>query len=220
MKIQWDLVGERFYETGIDRGVLFVYDSATKMYKPGVAWNGLISVSESPSGAEANAQYADNIKYLNLISAEEFGASIEAFTYPNEFAACEGSIEAKPGLAVNQQKRSMFALCYRTLMGSDAEGTDLGYKLHLVYNSMASPTDRSYTTINESPEAMTFSWEITTTPEPVEGYKPMASITIDSVEADPDCLTALENILYGGESTESRLVLPNELITVMTPAAG
>lgn len=219
-KITWDNVGERIYETGVDRGVLFVYDSALKTYKTGVAWNGLISVSESPSGAEPNPQYADNIKYLNLISQEEFGASVEAFTYPDEFAACEGSVEAAGGLAVNQQTRAMFGLCYRTLVGSDSDGTDHGYKLHIIYNALAAPTDRTYTTINESPEAMTFSWEITTTPVPVTGFKPTACVVIDSTEASEETLTALENVLYGEGDEDSRLPLPDEVITIMTPAAG
>lgn len=219
-KLIWDKTGERTYETGVDRGVLFVYDPTTKSYKNGVAWNGLISVSESPSGAEANPQYADNIKYLNLISPEEFGASVEAFTYPDEFAICEGSKSAADGLAVNQQTRSKFALCYRTLLGSDTDGTDHGYKLHIIYNAMAAPTDRSYTTISDSPEAMTFSWDLTTTPEPVTGYKPSACLIIDSVEADDDTLAALEDKLYGGESTESSLPLPDQVLSIMTPAAG
>lgn len=223
-KIIWDKSGERIYETGVDRGVLYVFDKDEADYGAGVPWNGLISVSENPTGAEANAQYADNIKYLNLVSAEEFEASVEAFTYPNEFAACDGSVVFKPGLTVNQQSRSKFALCYRTLVGSDTEDLDHGYKLHLVYGALASPTDKSYGTETESPEAMTFSWDITTTPVEVTGYKPTACLIIESHNADADGLAALEAILYGTDgalpANAPRIPLPDEVLTTMTPANG
>ncbi len=219
-KIEWDIIGERTYETGVDRGVLFVYDASGKVFKKGVPWNGLIGVTENPSGAEPNPQYADNIKYLNLVSAEEFGAGIEAFMYPNEFAACEGATDIVKGIAISQQTRSMFALCYRTLVGTDTEGTDHGYKIHIIYNALASPTDKSYATVNDTPEAMTFSWDITTTPVPVTGFKPTACVIIESMDADEDCLAALEDILYGSASSDSRLPMPDEIISVMTPAEG
>lgn len=215
-RIVWDNVGERFYETGVDRGVLYVQQEGA--YPSGVAWNGLTAVTESPSGAEANPQYADNIKYLNLISAEEFGATIEAFTYPDEFAACDGSVEPVEGVILGQQARKAFGLAYRTLVGNDTEGQDHGYKLHLVYNAMAAPSEKAYATVNDSPEAITFSWEVTTTPVPVTDYKPTASITIDSRTVDATKLTALEDILYGSEGqTGPRLPLPNEIITLLTP---
>lgn len=214
-RIVWDNVGERFYETGVDHGVLYVQQEGA--YPSGVAWNGLTAVTESPSGAEANPQYADNIKYLNLISAEEFGATIEAFTYPDEFAACDGSVEPVGGVILGQQPRKAFGLAYRTLVGNDTEGQDHGYKLHLVYNAMAAPSEKAYATVNDSPEAITFSWEVTTTPVPVTNHKPTASITIDSRTADETKLKALEDILYGSEgATGPRLPLPDEIITLLT----
>jgi len=219
-KIVWDETGKRFYETGIDHGVLFVMD-ANGAYPKGVAWNGLTGVTESPSGAEASPQYADNIKYLNLVSAEEFGATIEAFTYPDEFAVCDGSAEAVLGVKFGQQSRKQFGLAYRTLLGNDVAGQELGYKLHLIYGAMAAPSEKGYQSINDSPEALTFSWEVTTTPVEVAGFKPTASIVIDSTKADAAKLAALEIILYGtAPSTEGRLPLPAEVITLMTPAAG
>lgn len=221
-KIVWDETGKRFYETGIDRGVLYVMDNVGA-YPKGVAWNGLTGITESPSGAEANPQYADNIKYLNLVSAEEFGATIEAFTYPDEFAACDGSAEPVVGVRLGQQSRKQFGLAYRTLMGNDVDGQSYGYKLHLIYGATAAPTEKGYQSINDSPEAITFSWEVTTTPPEVSGYKPTASIVIDSKKADATKLAALEAILYGvagTPGTEGRLPLPAEVITLMTPSAG
>lgn len=194
--LTWDAVGERFYETGVDHGVLYIPDVAG-IYNTGFAWNGLVTVTESPSGAEASAQYADNIKYLNMISAEEFGATIEAYTYPEEFGQCDGSVMPEPGVVVGQQGRKMFGLCYRTRLGNDVEGTDLGYKLHLMYGCQAAPSEKAYATINESPEAISFSWEVTTSPAPVTGYKPTSLIVIDSTVVAPADLAALEALLYG-----------------------
>lgn len=214
-KIVWDEVGKRIYETGVDHGVLYPVGTGGT-YPEGVAWNGLISVTESPSGAEAEAFYADNIKYLNLMSAEEFGATIEAFTYPDEWVQCDGSAEPLPGLIVGQQTRKTFGLCYRTLLGNDVEGQDYGYKLHLIYGALAAPSEKSYQTINDSPEALTLSWEITTTPVPVPNLKPTASLTINSTLVDPVKLAALEAILYGDATNEARLPLPAEVITLLT----
>ena len=220
----WDQVGERTYETGVDHGVLYMPD-ATGAYAEGVAWNGLTSVSETPSGAESNAQYADNIKYLNLISAEEFGATIEAFTYPDGFAEYDGLVTPQPGVVVGQQPRKMFGLSYRTRLGNDVEGDEHGYKLHLVYGCIASPSEKAYNTINDSPEAITFSWEISTTPVPVTGYKPTSLIVVDSTIVDPGDLTALEAELYGGVAA-AHLPLPDEVIAMFatggsgTPATG
>ncbi len=211
----WDQVGDRLYETGVDHGVLYVPDVGGA-YATGVAWNGLTSVSETPSGAESTAQYADNIKYLNLISAEEFGATIEAFTYPDEFAQFDGLAVPAPGVAVGQQTRKMFGLSYRTRLGNDVEGDDHGYKLHLVYGCNASPSEKAYNTINDSPEAITFSWEISTTPVPVTGYKPTSLIVVDSSVVDPTDLTALEAELYGGVAA-ANLPSPDEVIALFTP---
>lgn len=196
MKISWDNSGEKLYETGLDQGVLYPINASGK-YTPGVPWNGLTSVSESPSGAEASPLYADNIKYLNLYSAEEFGATVEAYTYPDEFAVCDGTAELATGVKLGQQSRKVFGLSYRTLIGNDVDGQDHGYKLHLLYGCMASPSEKAYQTVNDSPEAITFSWELTTTPVNVTGFKPTASIVIDSTKADADKLAALEKILYG-----------------------
>lgn len=212
-KIIWDKAGEHYYETGVDRGVL--YPTLNGAYQTGVAWNGLTSVSESPSGAESTAQYADNIKYLNLISAEEFGATVEAFTYPDEFAVCDGSAEPAPGVMIGQQTRRPFGLCYRTLLGNDLQNTDFGYKIHLIYGATAAPSERAYATVNDSPEAITFSWSITTTPVEVPGYKPTASLTIDSTKVSADNLAKLENILYGDDATEPRLPMPKEVIDLV-----
>jgi hypothetical protein len=218
--IQWDKVGEKVYETGVDHGVYYALDALLGTYPKGVAWNGLVSITESPSGAEANPQFADNIKYLNLLSAEEFGGTIEAFTYPAEFAASNGELEAEQGVTVAQQARVPFGLAYRTIVGNDSAGQAYGYKLHLVYGCLVSPSEKAYQTINESPEAITFSWEFTTTPAPVTGFKPTASIVIDSTVADPEALAALEVILYGvtgTPNTEGRLPLPDEVVTLMAP---
>jgi hypothetical protein len=211
MELTWDEVGERRYETGVDRGVLYLPDN-TGAYIEGYAWNGLTTVTESPSGAESNPQYADNIKYLNLVSAEEFGATIEAFTYPDEFGQCDGTAEPQPGIYIGQQGRRSFGLAYRTRIGNDLDGTDHGYRLHLVYGALAAPSEKAYATINDSPEAITFSWEVTTTPVSVDGFKPTALLTIDSTKVAADDLAALEEILYGTESDDARLPLPDEVI--------
>lgn len=214
-KLSWDQVGERFYETGVDHGVLYVVES-DGTYGEGVAWNGLVSVTESPSGAEPNPQYADNIKYLNLMSAEEFGATIEAFTYPDEFAACDGTAFPSDGVSLGQQPRRTFGLSYRTLVGNDVDGTEHGYKLHLVYGALASPSEKAYNTVNESPEAITFSWEISTTPVEVEGFKPTAILTIDSTKVASADLEALEALLYGDESAEPILPLPDAVLDLFS----
>jgi len=211
--LEWDQVGERRYETGVDHGVLYIPDGGGA-YTNGVAWNGLTSVTESPSGAEPNAQYADNIKYLNLFSAEEFSASIEAFTYPAEFEQFDGLAVPTPGVAVGQQRRGVFGLSYRTKVGNDIEGDDHGYKLHLVYGCQASPSEKAFNTINDSPEALTFSWDISTTPVAVTGLKPTSILTIDSTKVDADSLAALETILYGAPGVDPRLPLPDEVIAM------
>lgn len=219
-KLTWDDTGKRLYETGVKQGVLYLLDE-DGTYKNAVAWNGLTAVTESPSGAEATALYADDIKYLSLMSAEEFGATIEAYTYPEEFAQCDGSASLATGVYIGQQARKTFGMCYKTTLGNDVEGNDYGYKLHIIYGAKASPSEKAYATINDSPEAITFSWEITTTPVNVTGAKPTASLVIDSTKADPTKLAALEDILYGkdGDSaTEPRLPLPDEIKTLMTAA--
>lgn len=214
-KLTWDNTGERIFETGVKQGVLYPIQSGGK-YTKGVAWNGLTAVTESPSGAEATALYADDIKYLNLLSNEEFGATIEAYTYPDEFAECDGSAELATGVMIGQQKRKTFGLCYRTTIGNDVEGNDYGYKLHLVYGCLAAPSEKGYSTINDNPDAITFSWEVSTTPVNVEGFKPTSQITIDSTKADPTKLAALEAVLYGGTETEAKLPLPDEVATLMS----
>ena len=218
-KLVWDKTGDRLYETGVKNGVLYIPTAG--VYSKGVAWNGLTAVTESPSGAEATALYADDTKYLSLMSTEEFGATIEAYTYPDEFAACDGSAELADGVMIGQQKRSTFGLCYKTTIGNDTEGNDHGYKMHITYGAQAKPSERAYATINDSPEAITFSWEITTTPVNVTGAKPTASLVIDSTKADPSKLAALEDILYGKDGepgNEPRLPLPDEIKTLMTAA--
>ncbi len=218
----WDKTGERFYETGVSKGVLYVADKAAPGgFAPGVAWNGLTSVTESPTGAEPTALYADNIKYLNLMSIEEFEATIEAYTYPDEFAACDGSAEIAQGALIGQQKRVEFAMCYQTKVGNDQD-PDLGYKLHIIYGALASPSERAYETVNDSPDAIAFSWDITTTPVEVTGYKPTALVTIDSTKADAAKLQTVLDALYGtngtgdpDSGTEPRLVMPNELVTML-----
>lgn len=218
-KLVWDKTGERFYETGIKKGVLYPQER-DGTYPLGVAWNGLISVAENPTGAEVTSIYADNIKYLNLISAEEFGATIEAYTYPDEFAECDGSAEIAKGVMIGQQTRKPFGLSYVTTLGNDTDGNEYGYKIHIIYGALASPSGKEYTTINDTPEAITFTWEITTTPVDVPGYKPTSCITIDSTKVDPAKLAALEEILYGTEDSDPRLPLPDEIIALMTPAEG
>lgn len=209
--LTWDNVGERTYETGVDRGVLYI-PNTDGVYNDGVAWNGLTSVSESPTGAEANAMYADNIKYLNLYSAEEFGATIEAFTYPDEFAQFDGTLEPTVGVTVGQQTRKTFGLCYRTRLGNDVSGDDYGYKLHLVYGCKASPSEKAYATVNDSPEALTFSWELSTAPVSVPMAKPTSLVTIDSTKVNSTSLAALENLLYGQASVDPQLPLPSAVI--------
>ena len=221
-KIVWDKTGERYYETGVKQGVLYP-QSTGGTYPLGVAWNGLTAVTESPSGAEATPLYADDIKYLNLLSTEEFGATIEAYTYPDEFAECDGSAELAKGVTIGQQKRKAFGLCYRTILGNDVANDEYGYKLHIIYGALAAPSEKAYATVNDSPEAVTFSWEVTTTPVSVTGAKPTASITIDSTKANPEKLKALEEILYGKDPTnegtsdgvDPRLPLPDEIKQLM-----
>jgi hypothetical protein len=217
-KLVWDKTGERLYETGIKNVVLYPTDK-TGAYGSGVAWNGVTSVNESPSGAESNPQYADDIKYLDLRSVEERGATIEAFTYPDEFAECDGSAEVVAGVTIGQQSHRTFGLCYRTILGNDTDTDDYGYKLHILYGAVASPSERSYNTVNDSPDIITFSWEISTTPVTVTGYKPTASIEIDSTKVDKTKLAALEDILYGTDEAEARLPMPDEIIEIMTKTA-
>ena len=223
MKLVWDKTGEHYYETGVKNGVLYPM-STSGTYPKGVAWNGLTAVTESPSGAEATALYADDIKYLNLMSNEEFGATIEAYTYPDEFAECDGSASLTEGVYIGQQARKAFGLCYRTTLGNDAKGNDYGYKLHIIYGAMASPSEKAYSTINDSPDAITFSWELSTTPVAVANFKPTASLTIDSTKVDPQKLATLEEILYGKDGTgedhstgavDPRLPLPDEIANIM-----
>ena len=216
-RLTWDDLGKRFYETGVKQGVL--YPQVGGAYPKGVAWNGLTAVTESPSGAEPTALYADDIKYLELISNEEFGCTIEAYTYPDEFKACNGEATLAEGVTIGQQTRVPFGFCYKTVLGNDEKKNDYGYKLHLVYGATASVSDKAFQTINDSPEAITFSWEVTTTPVAVKGFKPTAILTIDSTTIAPEKLTALEDILYGKAETEARLPLPDE-IAELVKAAG
>lgn len=218
-KLVWDQTGERLFETGVKQGVLYPQEGGA--YPKGVAWNGLTAVTESPSGAEATPLYADDIKYLNLLSNEEFGATIEAYTYPDEFASCDGSAEIAPGVVIGQQKRKAFGLSYKTTLGNDVDSYDHGYKLHLVYGALATPTEKAYATINDSPEAITFSWEIATTPVAVKGFKPTAIVTVDSTKVAAEKMAALEDILYGTDDVEARLPLPDEVAELLkTEAAG
>ncbi len=216
-KIVWDESGKRLYETGVKNGVLYIQDE-TGAYNKGVAWNGLTAVTESPSGAEATPLYADDIKYLELFSAEEFGATIEAYTYPEEFEACDGSASLGTGVTIGQQDRKTFGLCYRTVLGNDVKSNEYGYKLHLIYGAKAAPSEKGYQTINDSPEAITFSWEVTTTPVNVAGFKPTASVTIDSTKIDPEKLKKIEDMLYGEGTTDAKLPLPDELKTILASA--
>lgn len=211
-KLVWDNTGERLYETGVSKGVLYIPTAG--VYSKGVAWNGLTAVTESPSGAEATPLYADDIKYLNLMSNEEFGCTIEAYTYPDEFAECDGSASLVDGVYIGQQARKTFGFCYRTVLGNDTENNDHGYKLHLIYGCLAAPSEKSYATINDSPEAITFSWEVSTTPVNVAGHKPTACITIDSTKVDPTKLATLETKLYGDTSAEPMLPLPDEIAQI------
>ena len=211
--LTWDQVGERLYETGVDRGVLYLPNS-TGVYATGYAWNGLTTVTESPSGAEATAQYADNIQYLNLMSEETFGGTIEAYTYPDAFGQCDGSLSPAVGVAIGQQARKSFGLSYRTRLGNDVNGNAYGYKLHLVYGALASPSEKEYASINDSPEAISFSWDFTTTPVEVKGYKPTSLIVVDSTKVQAAKLASLEALLYGTETKEAGLPLPNEVFAL------
>lgn len=213
-KLVWDNVGERFYETGVKNCALYLQNTDGS-YPKGVAWNGISAINESPSGAESSPIYADDTKYLNLISNEELSASIEAYTYPDEFAECDGSAEIATGITIGQQPRKAFGLAYKTTLGNDIVGNEYGYKLHLLYGCKAAPSEKAYSTINDSPEAITFSWEISTTPVNVKGFKPTSNLTIDSSKVDPEKLAALEAILFGSESAEARLPLPDEIITLV-----
>ena len=212
-RLVWDQVGERLYETGVDRGV--VYPQVGAAYPNGAPWNGLISVTKTPSGAEPTALYANNHKYLNLMSVEELGGSIEAFTYPDEFAECNGTPELVPGVRLGQQKRKAFGLTYRTLIGNDVDGTAYGYKIHIIYGAMASPSEEGNTTVNDSPEAKTMSWEFNTTPVVVEGFDPTSSLEIDSTKFDATKIKALEDILYGTDDKEAYLPLPAEVAAIL-----
>lgn len=217
-RLIWDSVGERLYETGVKNGVLYPRN-ASGAYPLGVAWNGLTAITESPSGAEPTAIYADDLKYLNILSAEEFGATIEAYTYPDEFAQCDGSAALQTGVIIGQQKRKTFGLAYKTTLGNDVSGNDYGYKLHLIYGAIAKPSEKAYQTINDSPEAITFSWEIMTTPVLVTGKKPTASLTIDSTKVAAETLSALEDIIYGTAGADPRLPLPDEIATLFAAGA-
>ncbi len=222
-KLVWDNTGDRLYETGTDHGVLYVWDETANSnaggYGTGVVWNGLTAVTENPSGAEPTALWADNIKYLNLMSAEEFGCTIEAYTYPDAFMQCDGSAEVADGVYIRQQQRKTFAFCYRTLVGNDTQGTEKGYKIHIVYGCLASPSSRNYTTVNDSPEAIQFSWEVTTTPVAVTGYKPTAYIEIDSTKltttTQQERLATLEDYLYGSSTLTSQLLMPNQIAALI-----
>lgn len=213
-KLVWDQSGKRLYETGVDHGVLYPIQTGG-VYSKGVAWNGLTAVTESPSGADVNDIYADNMKYLGLVGAEKFGATVEAYTYPDEFAECDGSVELVKGATIGQQNRKVFGMVYRTVIGNDVDGNEHGYKLHLIYGATAAPSEKAYNTINEDPEAITFSWELSTTPVNVTGHKPTASLTIDSTKADPTKLAELEKILFGDTETEPRLPLPDEIAQLL-----
>ena len=216
-KLVWDQSGKRLYETGVDHGVLYPIQTGG-VYSKGVAWNGLTAVTESPSGADVNDIYADNMKYLGLVGAEKFGATVEAYTYPDEFAECDGSVELVKGATIGQQNRKVFGMVYRTVIGNDVDGNEHGYKLHLIYGATAAPSEKAYNTINEDPEAITFSWELSTTPVNVTGHKPTASLTIDSTKADPTKLAELEKILFGGTETEPHLPLPDEIAQLLNVA--
>lgn len=215
-RLVWDAVGERLFETGVKQCVLYPIDKISGTYNKGVAWNGVTSVSESPSGAEATDLYADDAKYLSLLSAETFGCTVEAYTYPEEFEACDGTAQLTPGVTIGQQARSVFGLCYRTTVGNDVDGNDHGYKLHIIYGCKATPSEKQYSSINDSPEAITFSWTVNTTPVSVEGFKPTASLVIDSTKVDKSKLSKLEDVLYGSELADSRLPLPNEIVQILT----
>ena len=213
-KLQWDKTGEHFYETGVDHGVLYPMNDGGQTYATGVAWNGLTAVTESPEGAEVSAIYADNIKYLNLMSAEDFKATIEAYTYPEEFEQCDGSASLALGVKIGQQSRKAFGFCYRTKVGNDLN-PELGYKIHIVYGATAAPTERAYETVNDSPEAITFSWGVSTIPVEVTGFKPTAHVEIDSTKVEPAKLAKIEAKLYGSETEEPTLLMPDEIVALI-----
>lgn len=213
-KLQWDKTGEHFYETGVDHGVLYPMNDGGQTYSTGVAWNGLTAVTESPEGAEVSAIYADNIKYLNLMSAEDFKATIEAYTYPEEFEQCDGSASLVEGVKIGQQSRKAFGFCYRTKVGNDLN-PELGYKIHIIYGATAAPTERAYETVNDSPEAITFSWEVSTIPVEVTGFKPTAHVEIDSTKVEPAKLAKIEAKLYGSETEEATLLMPDEIVALI-----
>lgn len=217
-KITWDNTGDKKYETGVDHAVLYPLDKEGK-YTPGVAWNGVTSIAETPEGAEPESQYADNVKYLTIVSAEELNGTIEAYTYPKEWGVCDGSAEIAPGVTIGQQARKTFGLSYRTKIGNDVDGQNHGYKLHFLYGAMASPSERTYETINDSPDAITFSWEYSTTPVPVSGHNMTSLVTIDSTQVDAEKLAALEAILYGSEDADARLPLPDEIAALLSGSA-
>ena len=216
-KLIWDATGEKMYETGVDHGVLYVMEGG--VYPKGVVWNGLTAVTESPSGAEATPLYADNIKYLNLLSAEEFGATIEAYMYPEEFEQCDGTAEVVKGMAIGQQSRKTFGMCYRTRIGNDVDNDSHGYKLHIIYGAVAAPSEKAYATVSDSPEAITFSWEVKTTPVTVTGHQPTATVVINSTKVSKEKMAALEAVLYGSESAEARLPMPDEIAELIGEAA-
>lgn len=216
-KLIWDQSADKRYETGVDRVVLYT-KNATTGYDKGVAWNGVTSISESPSGAEATAIYADNVKYLSLVGAEDLGATVEAYTYPDEFAKCDGSADIGTGVKVTQQSRTSFAIAYRTLIGDENEGTEHGYKIHILYGCLAAPSEKAYSSVNDSPEAITFSWTLTTTPVPVAGLKPTAHLIIDSTKVVAAKLTAIEDKLYGGTTDEPTILLPDEIKAILDAA--
>lgn len=215
MKLEWDKSGEHLYETGVDHCALYL-QSSDGTYPKGVVWNGIISVSESPSGAEATSLYADNIKYLSMTSVEEFGATLEAYTYPDEFAECDGSASPKAGVIIGQQDRKTFGLVYRTRIGNDIDNDKHGYKIHIIYGAKATPSEKSYTTVNDSPEAITMSWTLSTTPVNVTGHKPTASLIIDSTKISKENLQTIENKLFGSDTEEATLPLPDEIIGMVT----
>lgn len=234
-KLVWDAIGEHYYETGVRNGVLYTSKTTTENdvtttdpYGKAVAWNGLTAVTESPSGAEATALWADDIKYLSLISAEEFGGTIEAYTYPDEFAECDGSASISEGIKIGQQPRATFGLCYRTVLGNDSEGEAYGYKLHIIYGCKAAPSEKAYATINDSPEAITFSWELSTVPVPVSGHKPTATLELDSTKLGKAKMKAIEDVLYGRDADveqsitalEGRLPLPDEIKRILDAVTG
>lgn len=209
-RIVWDAETQKTFETGVSNGVHYMQDKDGK-YVHGVAWNGLTGVTQSPSGADANALWADNIKYLNLRAAEEFGATVEAYTYPKQFGECDGSVEIVPGVTIGQQNRKKFGLSYKTIFGNDTEGEDYGYKIHMIYNCDAAPSEKAYSTKNDSPDAINFSWELSTTPVNVTGYKPTAHMEITSTDLNSEFLAKIEDILYGTDTEDPRMPLPDEI---------